>query len=151
MMGWQKKVSLIAQLPNNRVLISRHRSYGNIWSATLEKSIPNIHSFTALDIVNGWLSSMFGIDPTNYCDDYVHIKRESDIEFENMTVLPYTAKFKSNLVLSVPSFYDFSTMDVEEYLEYKNLNNVTYNINHIKQFSMCSVVTLVELKKRNTL
>lgn len=90
-----KCINIVVQLPDKRILL--HKSVNGVqWEISIEHHI--LPTESSLGCVNNILWNLFGIDPFNYSDDYVEIKRypqTDDLQDENIVI--YIMKLKSSI------------------------------------------------------
>lgn len=92
-MDWLVYANIVVQLQDKRILLYKENTH-RPWDLTIKRFV--ISPEQSLDIANSMLWNIFGIDPNNYSDDFVEIKRYNRIESSKKEkIVVYVMKLKA--------------------------------------------------------
>ena len=99
MSDWTMYANIAVQLQDKRILLYKENAH-RPWDLTVKRLVGS--SKQSLDLANSILWDTFGVDPNNYSDDFVEIRRHNRIEsFKKEIITIYVMKLKAALAFQI--------------------------------------------------
>lgn len=134
---------MVVQLPDKRILL--HKSINSAqWEISIERYISSTGS--SLGCVNDILWNLFGIDPFNYSDNFVEIRRypqTKDLQDENIII--YIMKLKSSIAFRSEASDQFKAVKWSTLLLEIMSNSIHIAHNTIPEHTSNSIMVAREL------
>ncbi len=135
-------VNMAVQLPDKRILL--HRDIIPLWSISIERFINKERA--PLDCVNDILWNLFGINPTNYSDNFIEVKRFPPTKnLEDNNIVLYVAKIKSSIVFQAKPTDKFSAISWNDLLKDIMRNSIYVEYNRAQKHTQNAIIVAKEL------
>lgn len=136
-------VNTIVQLPDNRILLYKGNDDAQ-WGVTIERYITLAES--PLGCVNDILWNFFGINPFNYSDNFVEIKRYPPAKsLLSRNIVVYIMKLKASIMFQAKSTDKFRSVKWLDLLREVTDNSIYISCNSIPEHTSNSIEVLKEL------
>jgi hypothetical protein len=137
---------MVVQLPDKRILL--HKSVNSArWEISIEHYISPTGS--SLECVNDILWNFFGIDPSNYNDNFVEIRRYLQTkDLQDRNIIIYIMKLKSSIAFRSETSSQFKAVQWSTLSREIMSNSTHIKHNPILGYTLNSIMVARELHVR---